>query len=90
MNDEPKIELSPLSQELSSRGCTVTVEIYRLEGDLEWGLEVVDEFNNSTVWDDTFKTEAEALTEAKRAILEERIATFIGPEDGKSDGGCWK
>ena len=58
MNDEPELELSILSQELKSGGRTVSVEIYRLEGDEEWALEIVDEFNNSTVWDDTFPTES--------------------------------
>ena len=90
MNEDPKLEVSPLSQDISSGGKTITVDIYRLEGEEEWALEVVDEFNNSTVWDDFFVTEASALTEAKKAILEERISTFIGPEDGKSDGKNWK
>lgn len=89
MNDEPKIELSPLSQEISSGGKTVTVEIYRLEGESSWALEVVDEFNNSTVWDDTFESDAAALIEAKKTILAERVDSLIGPEDGKSDGK-WK
>tara|TARA_Y100000589_G_C26841471_1_gene502155 strand:- start:246 stop:518 length:273 start_codon:yes stop_codon:yes gene_type:complete len=90
MDDEPKLELSDLSQEITSGERTVSVEIYRLEGDVEWALEIVDEFNNSTVWDDTFPTESAALTEAKKAILEERVTSFIGPENGKSDGGHWK
>lgn len=90
MSDDPKLILSSLSQNLSSGGRTVTVEIYRLEDDEEWALEIVDEFNNSTVWDETFKTESAALTEAKKAILEERVTTFIGPADGKSDGGHWQ
>ena len=90
MDDEPKLELSDLSQEIMSGGRTVSVEIYRLEGNEEWALEIVDEFNNSTVWDDTFPTEFAALTEAKKAILEERVTSFIGPENGKSDGGNWK
>ena len=90
MNDEPELELSILSQELKSGGRTVSVEIYRLEGDDEWALEIVDEFNNSTVWDDTFPTESAALTEAKKSSLEERVTSFVGPEDGKSDGGNWK
>lgn len=90
MNEEPELELSSLSQDISSGGRTVKVEIYRLEGDEEWALEIVDEFNNSTVWDETFRTESAALTEAKKAILEERVTSFIGPEDGKSDGKLWK
>ena len=92
MNEEsePELELSPLSQDISSGGHTVSVEIYRLEGDLTWCLEIVDEFNNSTVWDDKFDSDSAALIEAKKAILEEQVSTFIGPDDGKSDGEHWK
>ena len=57
MNEEPKLELSKLSQDISSAGRKVSIEIYRLEGDKSWNLEIVDEFNNSTVWDDTFEPE---------------------------------
>jgi hypothetical protein len=89
MNEEPKLELSPLSQEISSGGKTVSVEIYRLEGETSWALEVVDEYNNSTVWDDTFENESVALTEAKKSILAEGVSSLVGPEDGKSDGK-WK
>ncbi|HEY9035782.1 MAG TPA: hypothetical protein VIM96_03630 [Pseudomonadales bacterium] len=87
MNDEPNLIISDLSQELSSGGRTVKVEIYRLEEESEWVLEIEDEFNNSTVWDQTFQTESAALTEAKKSILSEGVKNFIGPEDGK---GEWK
>lgn len=86
MEEEPKLEESPLSQEISSGGKTIRVEIYRLEGELSWALEVVDEYNNSTVWDDTFETDAAALVEAKKTILAEGVTSLIGPENGKSDG----
>ncbi|HBD9439195.1 TPA: hypothetical protein ACWM1T_001776 [Legionella pneumophila] len=90
MNTEPKLEESALSQDLSSGGHTVNITIMRLEGDEEWTLEVVDEYGNSTVWDDTFKSDTAALTEAKKAILEEGITTFIGSEDSKGDGQGWQ
>jgi len=86
MNEDPKLEVSPLSQEISSGGRTVSIEIYRLEGETLWVLEVVDEYNNSTVWDDTFETDSAALTEAKKTILAEGASSLIGPEDGKKDG----
>ena len=90
MNEDPKLILSPLSQDLSSEGKTLTVEIYRLEDEQEWVLEMLDEYGNSTVWDDKFKSELAALEEAKNAILEEGIVNFIGPADGKGDGGNWQ
>ncbi len=89
MTDEPNLETSPLSQEISSGGKTISIEIYRLEGEPGWALEVVDEFNNSTVWDDTFETDAAALTEAKKTILAEGVNSLIGPSDGKGNGE-WK
>jgi len=89
MNEEPKLEVSPLSQDVSSGSRTVRVEIFRLEGEASWALEVVDEYNNSTVWDDTFETESAALIEAKKTILAEGVSSLVGPEDGRSDGK-WK
>ena len=87
MNEEPKLEISPLSQQVSSGDRTVSVEIFRLEGESSWTLEVVDEYNNSSVWEDTFETDSAALTEAKKTILSEGVSSLIGPEDGK---GEWK
>ena len=85
MNEEPALINSPLSQDISSGDRTVSVEIYRLENEKEWALEVVDEFNNSTVWDETFPAESAALTEVKKAILEDGISSLIGPEDGNGE-----
>jgi len=84
MSKEPELELSPLSQRVSSGGRTVRVEIYRLKGERSWALEVVDEYDNSTVWGDEFKTDSAALTEAKKTILSAGVDSLIGPENGKS------
>ncbi len=86
MIEEPKLETSPLTQKLSNGGRTISVEIYRLEGETLWTLELVDEFNNSSVWDDTFETDSAALTEAKKTVLSEGIRSLIGPGDGKGNG----
>jgi uncharacterized protein len=90
VTEEPILETSLLSQEISSGGYSVKIEIYRLTDEKLWTLEVVDEFGNSTVWDDGFITDSAALTEAKKAILEEKITHFIGPKDGKGDGERWR
>ena len=86
MNDEPELEKSSLCQTISSGDHTVRVEIYRLEGDNSWTLEVEDQYGNSTVWDDEFESDELALSEAKESILRETITSFVGPADGKSDG----
>lgn len=77
MEDEFDLEMSPLCQELSADGKTVQVDIYRGNGS-DWHLEVVDEFGNSTVWDDQFPTDQEALDEAKATIKDEGINSLIG------------
>lgn len=42
MDNEAELEISPLSQSISSGGHSVQVEMYRLEGENEWALEVMD------------------------------------------------
>lgn len=78
MEEEFELEQSPLCQKLTDNGKTVKVEIYR-GGGSDWILEVVDEFGNSTVWDDQFPTDAAALEEAKSTIRNEGIDALIGP-----------
>ena len=77
MNDDPEIKMSPLCQEISSGGATVKVEIYD-DGQEGWILEVIDEYGNSRVWDESFPTDTAALTEVKKTILEEGIQSLIG------------
>jgi len=72
---------SPLSQSATREGKTVSIEIYE-DGSGKWILEVVDEFNNSTVWDEPLNTEEEALAEAMRTIEKEGISSLIGPPSG--------
>jgi uncharacterized protein len=69
---------SPLCQRLSSDGATVDIQIYG-DGVSGWILEVVDEFGNSTVWNESFPTDRVALTEALSTIETEGIASLIGP-----------
>jgi len=73
---------SPLCQDVRSDGETVEVAIYRGAEDKTWILEVVDEYGNSTVWDDEFATDNEALKEVLKTIDEEGIESLIGdPSD---------
>ncbi len=45
---------------------------------------MADEFGNSTVWDDSFANDREALDEAFRTIEEDGIDSLIGPSpDGQ-------
>ena len=81
--EEFEVIKSNLSQEFSVEEKSVSIEILG-DGNGKWILELVDEHGNSTVWDDLFETDKSALSEAKKAILEEGIETFIGAEDSKS------
>mgnify|MGYP001828377212 FL=1 len=64
-------------QAVSRNGKTVEVEIYS-SGKNDWILEVVDEENNSTIWDDPFLTDDEAFQEFQRTLEEEGIDSMIG------------
>jgi hypothetical protein len=77
MTDEDDLIYSPLQRKFSSEGKTVKEQIYRLP-DTGWTLEVVDEFNNSTVWDNEFATDQEALNEFLAEVKEDGICSYIG------------
>jgi uncharacterized protein len=68
---------SPLAQSVTRDGKTVQVDIYE-DGEGGWLLEVVDEHGNSTVWNDPFPNDRDALDEALRTIDVEGIASLIG------------
>ena len=70
-------DLSPLAQSVTRDGKTVRVDIYG-DGEGGWLLEVVDEHGNSTVWDDSFASDREALAEALNTIDEDGIDSLIG------------
>jgi len=54
---------SPLGGEFKRDGIEVEVHIYRGEEDPSWVLEVVDQGNNSSVWDERFPTDQAAMSE---------------------------
>ena len=78
VSDEPKLIYSDLQTTLAIDGHTLEINIYRLP-DTDWTLEVVDEDNNSTVWEDSCETDEAALAEAIGEIKSEGVHAFIGP-----------
>jgi hypothetical protein len=74
--DEPEIIVSKLSTRVQIEDVAVDIDIYRLDSDEAWTLEIVDEGGGSTVWDDKFPTDEVALTEALRALEEGGIESF--------------
>ena len=77
MFDENDLIQSPLNQTYQDKGHKVEIYIYRMP-ETGWTVEVVDELNNSTVWDGEFDTDQEALDTALADIKAEGIEAFIG------------
>lgn len=75
--EEVELIYSDHCQSVTRDGKTVRVEIYSTGKD-DWILEVVDEGNNSTVWNDPFRSDDEAFREFHRSLEEEGIDSFIG------------
>ncbi len=82
-HDELDLIDSPLNQRYTDNGRWVEVQIYRMPN-TGWTLEVVDEHNNSTVWDSEFDTDQEALETALAELEAEGIEAFIGRPPGQS------
>ena len=81
MNDDYKLVFSTLSNRITRNGVTVDVQIYRGKDEEGWLLEVVvDHLGGSTVWDDRFPTDVQALQEAMATIEAEGIASFAAAE----------
>jgi uncharacterized protein len=79
---DPEIVMSPLCQEIIEDGTRIQVDIYRGENEAGWVLEVIDEENASTVWDDPFDTDQEALDEVMEVIERDGIRSFLEREPG--------
>lgn len=76
-DDEPNIVTSGKSQMIVVDGVRFDIEIYRLETDTAWTLEVVDPENTSHVWDDQFASDSDARDAAIEAIEREGPAAFM-------------
>ncbi len=83
MYDENDLIYSTLQQDYQVEGKTVQIQIYRMP-DSGWTLEVVDQYNNSTVWDGEFDSAQEALELALAELKEEGIEAFIGRAPGSA------
>lgn len=76
-DDDPNIVTSGKSRKITIDGLPFSIEIYRLEGDTTWTLEVVDKENTSHVWDDQFSSDAEARDIAIASIKSEGAVAFM-------------
>lgn len=76
MEVEPNLVISGASRKIVEDGVPFKVDIYKLENDDGWTLEVETEDGTSIVWDDVFADDQAAFHEAVSAIREEGAAAF--------------
>ena len=78
---EPTIIVSKFSRTVTLEGASLEVRIYRLADEPDWILEVVNEDGTSTVWQELFATEIDALAEFQSVVQDEGIGAFLD-DDG--------
>ena len=76
MTENIELTYSPLNCAISKDGYKVEINIYK-SADTAWFLEIVDQNNYSTCWEDQFETDKLAFDEAMSAIEEEGILAFV-------------
>jgi hypothetical protein len=76
-DDEPNMITSSKSQRVAVDGYVFSIEIYRLETDSTWILEVVDHEGTSHVWEDQFSSDKDARTAAVEALESEGALAFM-------------
>jgi hypothetical protein len=75
-SNDPKVIDSKHTGYITREGVTVELCIYRLEH-TKWTLEVVDAEGNSTVWDDEFESDDDALAEFERTVQQSGMLEFM-------------
>ena len=68
IEDEPNLIKPAKSQQVVVDGHPFSIQIYRLETDKTWTLEVVDLDGTSHVWDEQFKSDKDARNVALEAL----------------------
>jgi hypothetical protein len=76
-DDEPNIVESGKSKKIWIENYSFAIEIYRLETDQLWTLEVVDQNGASHVWDEPFASDKEAYNIAVQTIETEGATVFM-------------
>lgn len=81
MAEEPNLVTSGLSKAVTIDGVRFQIEIYRLEHESTWIMEVVDPNGTSVVWNDPFETDRKAFDTAVETIQEEGADAFMRDDD---------
>ncbi|NOV28352.1 hypothetical protein [Methylomonas sp. ZR1] len=83
MTNDIELTYSPLNCTVSKDGCTIEINIFK-SADTNWFLEIIDQNNYSTCWEDQFETDQLAFDEAMSAIEEEGVLAFVEPTEGEA------
>ena len=75
--DDPVVIESRLSQDIEVEGYSFEINIFRLDEESTWTLEVIDQDNASHIWDNTFASDFAALIEAQKAIWTAGAEAFM-------------
>ena len=82
MKLDPKLVSSSYAGPVTRQGVTVRLEIYRLDDDPQWVLEVVNENGTSTVWDELFDTDGAAYAAFQSTVEDEGMGAFLDEPSG--------
>lgn len=76
--EDPKQEHSDFAGEFTEDGVTVLVDIFRAAGSTGgWSLEVIDQDEGLTVWEEPFATDREAYEEFLATVERDGIRSFL-------------
>lgn len=74
---EPNLVNSSKSMRVAIDGYRLSIEIFRLEEEQDWTLEVVDPEGTSHVWDDRFVSDGDARDTALKEIEKNGPLAFM-------------
>jgi hypothetical protein len=77
----PKVEISSRSQDFSEGEITVDVQIYKIEGNDGWTLEVVVDEGTSISWTELFPTDREAWDDFMSAVGELGLRRLLDADE---------
>lgn len=80
---EPELVQSSLSQSIEVEGKSLRIEIYKMEDEVQWVLEIEHEDGNSLVWDELFDSDFLALNEARQTLKKEGLSAFTNAEEAQ-------
>ena len=73
-----KLEHSDFAGEFTDDDVTVLVDIFRKQGSSDgWTMEVIDQDEGLTVWEEPFATDKEAFEEFLATVERDGIRTFL-------------